>query len=465
MASLSVEDLSCPVCCEIYKDPVVLSCSHSLCKECLQQFWKTKRTQECPICRRRSSRDKPPHNLVLKNLCDSFLKERSECEEICSLHREKLKLFCLDDKQLVCFVCRDSQKHTNHKFLPICEVLPSYKEELNTTLKSLQEKLKHTEIIKGEFDEAVQHIKTQVEHTERQIKEQFKKLHEFLRDEEEATITSLREEEEQKSQMMKKKLEEMNTHISALSHTIKHMEEMMKSNDDVSFLKNFKVTMERAQISQPGPQMTSGALIHVPHYLGNLTFRVWKKMQDIVHKTPVILDPNTANPRLILSHDLTRVRYSLNIQPIPDNPERFDYYECVLGSEGFNSGTHCWDVEVKDNILWIIGVTTASNQRKGSVFFSTDVWSVQYDEFGLFPLYINNPSTVFHVTQYLERLRVHLDYDGGKVSFSDPVTNTHLHTFTHTFTHTLLPFFCSFDFTPLRILPVKLMVTENHSSD
>ncbi len=49
----------------------------------------------------------------------------------------------------------------------------------------------------------------------------FEKLHRFLRDEEEATITALREEEEQKKQMMKEKLEEIDRHISALSHTIK----------------------------------------------------------------------------------------------------------------------------------------------------------------------------------------------------------------------------------------------------
>ncbi len=96
MASLSEDDLSCPVCHEIFKNPVLLSCSHSLCKECLQQFWRTKKTQECPVCRRRSSRDNPPCNLVLKNLCESFLKERNErrssgSEEICSLHSEKLK--------------------------------------------------------------------------------------------------------------------------------------------------------------------------------------------------------------------------------------------------------------------------------------------------------------------------------------------------------------------------------------
>ncbi|KAK2916934.1 hypothetical protein Q8A67_001308 [Cirrhinus molitorella] len=74
----------------------------------------------------------------------------------------------------------------------------------------------------------------------------------------------------------------------------------MKDND-VCFLKKFPVSMERVQISQPDPQTPSGALIHVPRYLGNLPFRVWKKMQDIVQNTPVILDPNTANPDLVLS--------------------------------------------------------------------------------------------------------------------------------------------------------------------
>ncbi|XP_052394239.1 E3 ubiquitin-protein ligase TRIM35 isoform X1 [Carassius gibelio] len=297
MASQSEEDYICPVCCDIFKTPVFLSCSHSVCKECLHQFWRTKGTQECPVCRRRSSRDNPPVNLVLKNLCESFLKERNEVrssgsEEICSLHSEKLKLFCLEDKQPVCLVCINSKKHDNHKFRPIDEVVSSYKEELNTALKTLQRKLKHNETMKGEFEETVENIKSQAEHTEHQIKQQFETLHPFLRDEEEATITALREEEEQKKQMMKKRLEEINTHISALSLSIRDMEEMMNASD-VCFLKKFPVSMERVQISsQPDPQTPSGALIHVPRYLGNLLFRVWKKMQDIVQ--------NKSERRLVL---------------------------------------------------------------------------------------------------------------------------------------------------------------------
>ncbi|XP_052406530.1 E3 ubiquitin-protein ligase TRIM35 [Carassius gibelio] len=455
MASLSEDDFSCPVCQDIFKNPVVLSCSHSVCKECLQKFWRTKKTQECPVCRRRSSKVDPPCNLVLKNLCESFLKERNEVrssrsEEICSLHSEKLKLFCLEDKQPVCVVCINSQKHDNHKFRPIDEVVSSYKEELNTALKSLKEKLQRNEKTKGEFEKTAEHIKSQAEHTERQIKQQFEKLHQFLRDEEEATITALREEEEQKKQMMKEKLEEMNRHISALSHTIKDTEEKMRASD-VCFLKEFPVSMERVQISsQPDPQTPSGALIHVPRYLGNLSFRVWKKMQDIVQNTPVILDPNTAHRDLIVSEDLTSVRDSWIDQPVPDNPERFDSHRCVLGSEGFNSGTHCWDVEVKQSERWIIGVTTASNQRKGRGFYKTGAWSVWYSVLGL------SSASGVRVKRKLDRVRVNLDYDRGTVSFSDPVTNTHLHTFTTSFTHTLFPFFCCYDYSSsLRILSIS----------
>ncbi len=131
MDSQSVEELSCPVCQDIFKDPVLLSCSHSVCKECFQQFWRTNGSQECPVCRRRPSKD-PPVNLGLKNFCELFLKEQNEShssgyEEYCHLHGERFKLFCLEDKEPVCLVCRDSKQHDNHKFRPISEVVLPYK--------------------------------------------------------------------------------------------------------------------------------------------------------------------------------------------------------------------------------------------------------------------------------------------------------------------------------------------------
>ncbi|XP_053482517.1 zinc-binding protein A33-like isoform X1 [Ictalurus furcatus] len=475
MASkFSKEDLSCPVCYEIFKSPVLLRCSHSVCKVCLQQFWQIKGFRECPVCRKRSTKHYPPINLALKNLCETFLQERSRrsssgSETVCSLHSEKLKLFCLDDQQLVCVVCRDSRKHTNHKFCPIDEAITDCKEELKTALKPLQEKLKIFKDFKLNWSRTAEHIKIQAQRIEWQIKEEFEKLHQFLRDEEAVRIAALREEEEQKSQMMKEKIEKLSRDISSLSDTIRAIEEEMRA-EDMSFLQNSKATVKRTQCTLQHPEELSGALIHVAKHLANLKFRVWEKMQHTVQYsktlflslTPVTLDPNTVHPNLIISQDLTSVRFSDEKQKRPENPERFDKCCCILGYERFNSGTHCWFVEVGDCTDWEVGVMTESVQRKGNLNYRSGIWYVWYYEGKYRAVSTPDTETLLSVAQKLQKIRVQLDWNRGKLSFSDPLTNTLIHTFTHRFTKTLRPYLRVLGKeSPLKLLPLQCSVRVN----
>uniref|UniRef100_A0A3B5LTE7 Zinc-binding protein A33-like n=1 Tax=Xiphophorus couchianus TaxID=32473 RepID=A0A3B5LTE7_9TELE len=115
----SIEDLTCPVCCDIFRDPVLLSCSHSFCRSCLKKCWDT-RARECPVCRRKASKCPPLSNLALKNVCEALqqVRRQNSLEEQgrCSLHGEKLKLFCLADEQPICVVCQTSKLHKNHDY-------------------------------------------------------------------------------------------------------------------------------------------------------------------------------------------------------------------------------------------------------------------------------------------------------------------------------------------------------------
>ncbi|KAK7243060.1 hypothetical protein RIF29_37844 [Crotalaria pallida] len=45
------ENIECPICFESPDDPVFTPCAHSLCRECLFNFWGTSAGGKCPVCR------------------------------------------------------------------------------------------------------------------------------------------------------------------------------------------------------------------------------------------------------------------------------------------------------------------------------------------------------------------------------------------------------------------------------
>ncbi|XP_075768878.1 uncharacterized protein LOC142821535 isoform X5 [Pelodiscus sinensis] len=181
----------------------------------------------------------------------------------------------------------------------------------------------------------------------------------------------------------------------------------------------------------------------------------------------VTLDPDTANPKLILSEDRKSVRLGDMHQDLPDNSERFDPCIFVLGAAGF-IGTRCyWEVEVGDKTGWTLGVCRESVSRKGKVIFTpgNGYWAVWLRDGG-YKACISS-LTPLPVSARPSRVGVFLNYEAGEVSFYNVTDRSHLFTFTGTFSGTLRPFFCpglnagGTNAAPLTICPVPALAGGN----
>ncbi|XP_030233271.1 zinc-binding protein A33-like [Gadus morhua] len=435
--------LTCIICTEIFTDPVSLSCHHSFCSSCLQDFWAQAENKNCPICKRKSSKDIGV-NFSIKDLADSFAgRQRSdpsdEAMAVCTEHLKDIKWFCKDEQRAVCPVC-EFPHHKGHTVVPLEEQVQELKQQLRPDLTALQARRSRHQELEETYEAMVPHLKVQRVKTESRIRAEFEQLHRFLREEEEARVKTLGEEEEQKRKRILLERKTLQEQIQSLSEGLSAVEADLQK-DGLSFLSasTRSRTSARALLSGSDPQLLPGALLDEAKHLGNLAHRVWEEMGQRTTFSHVTLDPNTAARSLSLSDDLTSVRCSDVTQKVPNNPERFTRYSDVLGSEGFSSGEHCWEVEVGDLPHWVIGVAKESVERKGECTATpaNGNWCLVHRS----GKYTQGTGKTLTLKRTPERIRVQLDYDGGEVSFYDPEDMTLIYTYQDTFTDNIFPWF------------------------
>ncbi|KAL8213082.1 UNVERIFIED_CONTAM: hypothetical protein K2H54_060667 [Gekko kuhli] len=465
--------MTCPICLEYFKEPVILDCGHNFCHACLTQCWGESGTgASCPQCRETFERRNFKPNRHLANVVEIArrLQEGNRAEGtwgVCDKHQEELKLFCNDDQAPICMVCDRSKEHKAHAVVPAEEAAQEYKEKIKILLKSLEKK-------KEQFVDwkEIQELRSQecmLEEDKQKVRSAIGRMHKILEEKEHEWLSQLEEMEKMKEENIKWLSEE----ISHLSCLITEMEGKCQQPSR-EFLQDLKSTLNRYKKEQVEDavglftwlerrlrtcsQKCSALGKAVEKSADSLEEALKKERLEVLdqalktgslkrmlHRVDVILDPDTAHPRLLVSPDLKSVRWRSKKQDIPDNPERFENMFSVLGHGKFSSGKHWWEVEVevedmeeeKTRALWAVGVAPDSVVRKGGKTVPTPeegflvVGKLFAGSFssGQLKAFTSPDWTTLTLNHEPRKIRVTLDYEESCVEFFDADTDDLIFTF------------------------------------
>ncbi|KAM9500099.1 E3 ubiquitin-protein ligase TRIM39-like [Clarias gariepinus] len=443
----------CEICCEKKCAAVksCLTCMTSYCKTHLEPHERVSSLKK--------------HKLIepVENLGDY----------ICQKHERPLELFCRDDQTCVCQFCTETD-HKTHNTVPIEEESAEKKTEMEKTRaevqQMIQERLKKIEEIKHSVElnnkntekekaDVVEIFSALMRCIERSQAELLKVMEEKQKAAERQAEEFIKDLEQEITELKRR-----NTELEQLSHTEDHLHLLQiypslcspphtQDWTDVTINSRLSVETVRRALSQIQETLSEE--------MEKLDETELKRIKQ--YAVDVTLDPDTANPYLILSDDGKQVTCGETEQNLPDNPKRFDYCADVLGKEGFSSGRFYYEVQVRGKTEWDLGVARESINRKGVITLSPEdgvwcVWLRNKTEY----VALDSPRVSLSLKQAPQKVGVFVDYEEGLISFYDVDAKSHIYSFTgQTFTEKLYPLFspCLNDggknSSPLIICPVS----------
>nr|XP_034378292.1 tripartite motif-containing protein 30A-like isoform X3 [Arvicanthis niloticus] len=180
------EEVTCPICLELLKEPVSVDCNHSFCRACITLNYESNRNPEgevkCPVCRVPYPFGNLRPNRQVANIVERLQGFKSIPEEeqkvnVCAHHGEKLKLFCKKDMMAICWLCERSQEHRGHQTALIEEVNHEYKNQIQSDVEYVQTEFKGLrDFLNSKENEELQKLMTEKEDVMKKLRESENEL-------------------------------------------------------------------------------------------------------------------------------------------------------------------------------------------------------------------------------------------------------------------------------------------------
>ncbi|XP_009578514.1 PREDICTED: tripartite motif-containing protein 73 [Fulmarus glacialis] len=276
------DQLLCPICLEVFKEPLMLQCGHSYCKSCVVSLSGELDGQFlCPVCRQTVDCSASPPNVTLARVIEA-LQSRGEAEptpESCPTHHNPLSLFCEADQEVICGLCGTIGNHRQHKITPISTAYCRMKEELSVLLTDVHQYKRNLDEQFSKLINNKSRIANEADVFKWVIRKEFQELHRYI-DEEKATflesiegkaaqlITSIESQVKQTSDTLQR-LKEMQSSLEALSN-----------ESQLDFIRKYGSSQFRSEL--PSLHPSDGIFIPVSFkpcfHQDDIKMTVWKRL-------------------------------------------------------------------------------------------------------------------------------------------------------------------------------------------
>ncbi|XP_068582665.1 E3 ubiquitin-protein ligase TRIM21-like [Cebidichthys violaceus] len=374
-------------------------------------------------------------------------------DRMCTKHNKPLELFCKTDQTCVCMLCTYSD-HKTHEFVPLKEEYEERKVELKKTEAEIQQMIQKRRLMIPKIRRSVNLSNENADSEKAESVWVFTILMESVERGMNEIIETIEEKQRATEKQAEDSIKELEQEISELTERSAEVVQLSCSEDHLHLLQSIQSlydvppTKDWTKVSVP-PASHEGTVVRAVAQLEETLSKEMKKLVEAELKrvqkfaVDVTLDPDTANPELILSDDEKQVNHGDVKKNLPNNPERFCTSLCVLGKQSFSSGRSYYEIQVKEKPEWDLGVARESINRKGLITLSPEdgywtIWLRNGNEYGA----LDELDVRLSLKSRPQKVGVFVDYEEGLVSFNDVDAAALIYSFTGcSFNGKLIPYF------------------------